>query len=177
VHSPTDSRTDEGEVEVQRLGRAGLAWRLAALAAGVYLVSYGTFLGNDVQWPFAPMSQFAFRVGRDDSIRSLYLQARTATGEIITVPLNPPSIGIGRAEVEGQLPRIQRDPTMLRELVDPYPRLHPGRPALTQVWLRQRVTILKDGRAAGVENRTVVGWPQNSPGGDPADGPVPGAIR
>jgi hypothetical protein len=150
--------------EVRRLGRVGLAWRMAALAIGFVLVVHGTVLGNDVQWPFAPMSQFAFRVGRDDSIRSLYLAARTVRGQDIVVPISPPSLGIGRAEVEGQLPAIQRDPQLLKDLIIPYPRLHPGAPALEQVWLRQRVTVLKNGRADGEYIQTLVGWPVDQRG-------------
>jgi hypothetical protein len=145
--------------DVRRVSPAGLVVRLAALAAGVVLVVHGTVWGNDVQWPFAPMSQFAFRVGTNDSIRSLYLSARDVQGHEFVVPLSPPSLGIGRAEVEGQLPAIQRDPALLKDLVEPYPRLHPGAPALEQVWLRQKVTVLHNGRADGEYLETLVGWP------------------
>jgi hypothetical protein len=166
VSSPTPPATDGGAVDppVRRLGRVGLIGRLAALALGTVLVVHGTVFGNDVQWPFAPMAQFAFRVGPDDSIRSLYLAARTVQGQDIVVPLSPPNLGIGRAEVEGQLPAIQRDPRLLKDLIEPYPRLHPGAPALAQVWLRERVTVLKNGRANGEYVETLVGWPVDQRG-------------
>ena len=160
--SPTDTNGDDAEPD-RKLGRIGLTWRIVAAVAGILLVAWGTFLGNDVYWPFAPMSQYAFRVGHDDSILSTYLQARTATGRLIVVPISPPSLDIARAEVEGQLPAIERDPTLLRDLIAPYARLHPGQPALTQAWLKQRVTVLHDGRAAGGYDQTLVGWPVNGP--------------
>jgi hypothetical protein len=158
---------------VRRVGPAGLTVRLAALAAGVVLVVHGTLWGNDVQWPFAPMSQFAFRVGTNDAIRSLYLSARDVRGREFVVPLSPPSLGIGRAEVEGQLPAIQRDPALLKDLIEPYPRLHPGAPALQQVWLRQKVTILHSGREDGEYLETLVGWPVDERG----RGPVQKSVR
>jgi hypothetical protein len=153
--------------DVRRVGRGGAAVRLAALAVGVVLVVHGTVLGNDVQWPFAPMSQFAFRVGTNDAIRSLYLSARDVDGQQFVVPLSPPNLGIGRAEVEGQLPAIQRDPELLKDLIEPYPRLHPGAPALKQVWLRQKVTILHHGRPDGEYLETLVGWPVDERGKGP----------
>jgi hypothetical protein len=173
ANRPTGSTAADGpDAEpVRRLGRVGLTWRIVAAVAGTLLVAWGTFLGNDVYWPFAPMSQFAFRVGHDDSILSTYLQARTVTGQLIVVPINTPSLDVGRAEVEGQLPAFQRDPTLLRDLIAPYGRLHPGKPALAQAWLKQRVTVLHDGRKAGVYDQTLVGWPVDGPlGRQPAVG-------
>lgn len=153
--------------DVRRVGRAGLIARVAALVVGTVLVVHGTIWGNDVQWPFAPMAQFAFRVGDNDAIRSLYLSARDVDGKQFVVPLSPPNLGIGRAEVEGQLPAIQRDPALLEDLIEPYPRLHPGAPALAQVWLRQKVTILHRGRADGEYLETLVGWPVDERGKGP----------
>jgi hypothetical protein len=144
---------------VDRLRRPALVWRTVALLAGSLLVTYGTLFGNDIDWPFAPMAQFAFRVGADDAIHSTFLQARTAGGDVITVPITPHNLGIARAEIEGQQQAIMRDPRLLRDLADAYARLHPDEPRLTQLWLRDRVTLLKNGRAAGVRVDTLVGWP------------------
>jgi hypothetical protein len=134
---------------------------LAALLLGTLLVVRGSVIGNDVEWPFAPMSQFAFRVGQNDAIRATFLQARTADGELKTVPITVPNLGLARAEIEGQQPRFVREPSMLADLAASYARLHPGEPALTQLWLNERVTALHNGRVAGVSVHTVVGWPVN----------------
>ena len=89
-----------------RLSRAGLAWRAAVTLAVVGLAVNGSVRGNDVQWPFAPMSQFAFKVDLDGQIRSTYVEADTTAGTTVRVPLTAGGVGLGRAEVEGQLPRL-----------------------------------------------------------------------
>ena len=146
---------------VRRLSRVSLAWRAGVLVAGVVLVVRGTLIGNDVDWPFGPMSQFAFRVGHNDAIHSTFLEARTARGDVIVVPLTPHNIGIARAEIEGQQPAIIRQPVLLSSLATSYHRIHPAEPALTQLWLRDRITVLRDGRADGQRIATLVGWPDN----------------
>lgn len=158
--APAPNRAAAGAPAPTRLGSRARAWRSLVTLAGTLLVAYGTLFGNDVHWPFAPMAQFAFRVGTDDAIRSTFLQARTTRGEVIVVPITPRNLGIGRAEIEGQQPAIIRDPSLLGELAADYARLHPGEPGLTQLWLRERVTVLKDGRAAGEYLDTLVGWPE-----------------
>jgi hypothetical protein len=148
---------------VRRLGRAPVAWRSAVLVLGTVLVIWGTVFGNDVDWPFGPMSQFAFRVGRDDAIRSTFLEARNARGEVMVVPITVHSLGIARAEIEGQQNAIIREPRLLGDLASSYHRLHPAEPELTQLWLNERVTVLRNGRAAGEHVDTLVGWPVNAP--------------
>ncbi len=146
---------------VQTLGRTSVAWRVAALLLGTVLIVRGSAIGNDIDWPFTPMSQFAFRVGQDDAIRATFLQARTADGEVKVLPITLPNFGLARAEIEGQQPRFIRDPSMLADLAASYARLHPGQPGLTQIWLNERVTLLRNGRAAGEQVQTLVGWPVN----------------
>lgn len=87
-----------------RLSRAGLAWRAAVTLAVVGLAVDGSVRGNDVQWPFAPMSQFAFGVDLDGQIRSTFVEADTTAGTTVRVPLTAGGVGLGRAE--GQLPRL-----------------------------------------------------------------------
>lgn len=156
---PPEQRSTEPPV--QTLGRASVAWRLAALLLGTVLVVRGSVIGNDVEWPFGPMSQFAFRVGQNDAIRATFLQARTADGEVKLVPITVSDLGLARAEIEGQQPSIIRNPSMLADLAASYARLHPGQPKLTQLWLNERVTVLRNGRAAGERVDTLVGWPAN----------------
>jgi hypothetical protein len=162
--SPSDTRVDPDPstpIEVELLSRASLIWRSAVLVAGTLLVIWGSVFGNDVHWPFGPMSQFAFRVGTNDAIHSTFLQARTARGDVIVVPITPKNLGIARAEIEGQQPAIIRDPQLLAALASAYHRIHPNEPVLEQLWLRDRVTVLHNGRAAGQHVVTLVGWPVN----------------
>lgn len=149
------------EVAVRRLGAASLAWRSVVLLIGVVLVVRGTLFRQDTDWPFAPMSQFAFRTGPNDAIHSTFLEARTTADQVIVIPITPKQVGIARAEIEGQLPNIVRKPSLLSDLADSYRRLHPGKPPLEQLWLRDRVTDLYKGRAVGEHIDPIVGWPAN----------------
>jgi hypothetical protein len=143
---------------VRRVGRLGLAWRLAALAAVVGLAGYGTGFGDDDMWPFAPMSQFAFRVDRDSEIRAVRVDALTTGGAEIRVSLSPAGIGMARAEIEGQLPRIVEDPSLLQNLALAQRRRHPGQPQFRRIYLREQVTTLRDGRAVGEHVETLATW-------------------
>lgn len=154
---------------MKRLASASVAWRLAVLATLTVLVTWGTVRGNDVDWPFAPMAQFAFRVGADDSIRSTFLQGGTADGAVYVVPMTSPTVGMGRAEVEGQIPAMQRDPRLLGELATAYRNLHPARPPLVRLWLRQDVVRLRQGRERGTRIDLLATWTAS---GAPA-APVP----
>jgi hypothetical protein len=148
-----------GADPVQRLGRGSLIWRSALLVAGTVLITLGTLVGSDHDWPFGPMSQYAFRAGPDDAIHSTFLQARTVQGDVIMVSLTPGNVGMRRAEVEGQHGAMQLHPALLGELATSYHRLHPDRPALEQLWLIDRVTTLHRGQVTGHSQRTIVAWP------------------
>jgi hypothetical protein len=143
---------------VARLSPISRLWRGGALLAGVVLVVHGTLFGNDVQWPFAPMSQFAFRIGHNDAIHSTFLQAKTEHGDVVRISLSPASVGMARAEVEGQLPNFERDPELLEGLAEGYEQQHPDAPRMVEWYLRDRVTDLEDGRVAGEHVVTLVTW-------------------
>lgn len=147
----------DGEAAV--LSRPALAWRLVALAAGVTLVCLGTARWDDDVWPFAPMSQFAFFVGPQSEIRSTRVDALTTQGVVVQVSLSPQGVGIGRAEIEGRLPSILRDPSLLQDLADRQRLLHPDDPQFVRLWLRQRVTKLDRGRPVGTPtDETLATW-------------------
>ena len=144
--------------DVRRLSGAGLAWRAATLAAGLALALYGSLVGTDDLWPFAPMTQFAFYVSPDGQIRAAYVEALTTEGRRVRVPLNARGVGIGRAEIEGQLSSIVRDPSRLQAIADAQRRLHPDRPQYRRLILHERVTILRDGRAVLVRDEVKASW-------------------
>lgn len=159
--------------EPRRLPAGSVAVRVAALLAVCGLAGYGTVRGNDDQWPFAPMSQFAFRVGPDDSIRSTYLLAWQADGQQVRVPLSTTGVGIGRAEIEGQLPDIERDPSLLGSVAVAARRLHPEWPAYVRLELRQQVTPLHRGRLGRPHDVVLATW---TPSGATSSSPS-GSIR
>ena len=147
----------------RRLTRAGLAWRCTALAAGTALALYGGVAGTDDLWPFSPMTQFAFHVSRDGEIRAVHVDAITTGGEQVQVPLNARGVGIARAELEGQLSRIVRDPSLLQSVAAAQRRLHPDQPQYRRIHLRETVTTLRDGRAVAVRVETRATWDVTPP--------------
>lgn len=123
-------------VGTRTLRPAGILWRLVVTGAVIVTVALGTFVGNDQWWPFAPMSQYAFSVRNDGVINSLSMDALTVDGEVVRVPLSKERIGIERAEIEGQAPRIQRHPALLQDIAVLHRRRLPHEPAYVTIWLR-----------------------------------------
>lgn len=142
----------------RRLTRPALLWRAAVTALVGLLAVYGTVLGNDDLWPFAPQSQFAFRIDPDGEIGAARLDALTADGTVVRVPLSVRVVGISRAEIEGQLPAIVADPSLLQGLAVAHRRLRPAEPRLVTLWLGRDVTDLEDGHVAGVRVERLAEW-------------------
>lgn len=149
---------DDPAVPVVRLGRAGRAWRTCALLAGVALALWGTVAANDDKWPFAPMSQFAFRTDPDGVVESTWIEAQTTEGRRVEVPLHSRGVGIGRAEIEGQLPQLIQDPSRLQAVADAWRRLHPDAPQYTRLWLHQTIYPLRGGAAQDPHVVTLAEW-------------------
>lgn len=158
---------------VRRLGPLALGWRLTVTVAVVVTAAAGTLVGNDDWWPFAPMSQYAFSVRNDGVINSLGMDALTVDGEVVRVPLSKEKIGIERAEVEGQAPRIIRDPEILQDIAVLHSRRLPREPAYRTIWLRNTQTRIRTGE---VVVTTLATWevrdplhpePTGIPGGAP----------
>ncbi len=145
------------------LSRTAIGWRVGVTALVVGLAVNGSVRGNDVQWPFAPMSQFAFGVNLDGDIRSTYVEAETTDGEIERVPLTVGGVGLGRAEVEGQLPRFVADPSLLQAIAVAAARRHPDRPRYTRLWLRQEVSDLRAGTVVSTSTLELATWTVRDP--------------
>jgi hypothetical protein len=125
------------------------------VAAGLL---YGSAYGTDDLFPFGPMVQFAFRTDPNGGIRSTFIDADTTTGQQVRVRLSPKGVGIGRAEIEGQLGKIKQDPSLLQSVAVAQRRLHPEEPQFTMLYLRQHVIDLVDGVKAGEYTETLVVW-------------------
>jgi hypothetical protein len=155
------------------LSRAGLAWRLLVSAVVVAAVALGTLVGDDEWWPFAPMSQYAFSVRNDGVVNSLTMDALTVDGDLVRVPLSKEQIGIERAEIEGQAPRIIRRPALLQDIAVLHARRLPREPRYAVIWLRNTSTQIGTGNATV---HTLATWhvvdpahprPSGIPGGAP----------
>ncbi|MEU4835600.1 hypothetical protein [Streptosporangium sp. NPDC023615] len=137
----------------------GRAVRLAAAGAVLALLGYGTVAGTDDLFPFGPMVQYAFSVPPDGEIRSLFMEADTAAGTRVEIPIEPYHVGIRRAELEGQLGRYIGDPSLLQELAEAHARLRPAEPRITGLHVITRVITLRDRRPARTHDVERVSWP------------------
>ncbi|MGH8834041.1 MAG: hypothetical protein ACRDWG_03445 [Actinomycetes bacterium] len=147
-----------GDVEVVRLGARARAWRLAATAAVLLALAYGTIWGTDRHFPFGPMVQFAFSVDPNGQIRSVYIEADTTTGDRVQVPLTAEGVGIPRAEIEGRLPAIESDPSLLQAIAVAQRRRHPDQPLYRRLYVMVDILQLKDRRPAGHEVNQLAVW-------------------
>ena len=144
--------------DVVRLSPRGRAWRLAAVALVLGALGYGTVWGTDDHFPFGPLTQYAFAADPDGSVPDLYIEAETALGTRERVVLSPQGAGIVRAEIEGQLDLIRRDPSRLQAVADAYHRLHPDAVRYVALHVRIRHVRLRGGVATGEETEHVASW-------------------
>ncbi|WP_157508867.1 hypothetical protein [Luteipulveratus halotolerans] len=144
-----------GETGLSRVGRA---WRVAVLLLVAGGVTAGTFGENDRSWPFAPMTQFAFKVDPNGQIHSLGIEADDTAGAHVEVPLGGGGIGLERAEIEGQASRIEAEPRRLQAIADMWASYAPDRPRLTRVHLVDTVSTLRDSKVVSTQRTTLASW-------------------
>jgi hypothetical protein len=144
--------------DVIRLPRGARRRRLAATAAALAALAYGTLWGTDDHFPFGPLTQFAFAADPNGTVADLYVEADTTAGTRVRVLLTPDGVGLGRAEVEGQLDDVRRDPSWLQGIADAQARLHPEQPRYTHVYVRIRHVQLRRGVPVGEHLENVADW-------------------
>jgi hypothetical protein len=137
---------------------AGRWWRGIVAGLGLTALVYGTIWGTDDDFPFGPMVQFAFSVDPNGEIRSTFIEADTTIGERVRVRLSAAGVGIARAEIEGELEKIRKDPSLLQGIAEAQRRRHPSGSQFTRLYLRVQVTRLLHGLAAGRHVETVAVW-------------------
>lgn len=146
--------------DVPRLGRRGRAWRatLAALLVVGYLA--GSLVGDDHWWPMGPWRMFSTSTSPDASVTVSAIQVQVAGDPTwVNTGLNPPNVGLNRAEVEGRQFQIEDDPAMLGTLAEAHARLHPADEPWTGVRLVRRSTVLEDRSPTGeTRERVVAEW-------------------
>jgi hypothetical protein len=146
-------------VGAHRLSRPGRLWRAAVTALALAALGYGSAYGGDDHFPMGPMTQFAFYVRSDGGeIQSHWLEADTVTGSHVKLSMGAAGAGLKRAEVEGQLGRFTREPSLLQGLADAQRRLHPGLPAYTRIYVIKQIRTLRKGRVVATRTLTLVTW-------------------
>ena len=131
----------------------------------------GTVLRNDQGWPFAPMSQFDFAVSPSDGeIHSRYLEAMTVDGERVHVDLSRGALGLGRAEIEGQLWSFRQQPSLMQAIAVLHARRAPEAARFAVVELMDDVRVVSGGVPGPVRTDVVVSWTVVDPA-DPVELP------
>lgn len=142
-----------------RLGTAARRRRGVATAIVGALLVGGSAVGSDDWFPLGPFRMFTNRAGPAGRVRVVHLVATDATGAVRT--LGSGDVGLRHAELEGQLDRIRADPALLAAVAGAYASVHPGRPPLVEIDVREEVRRVEGGRLADeVEERTVAEWEQ-----------------
>ncbi|MDP9394727.1 MAG: hypothetical protein M3Q27_10985 [Actinomycetota bacterium] len=142
-------------MEQAELTRAGRVTRLAVTAIVTVLLTAGTVWGDDDEFPFGPMRMFSTSSKPTGAISVASIEARTNDGTWFRAPLSPTTVGMNRAEVEGQIAKFERDPQLLGRLSAAHDRLRPQDEPWVAVRLLRISTVLENRRPVG-ERRTVL---------------------
>ena len=134
----------------------GRGLRLVATAAVLLTLLAGSAWGEDDHFPFGPFRMFSRTTKSTGRVTAARIEAVTADGEVVTI--GHERFGLRRAEVEGQLPRFEDDPELLRHLADAYDEFNPDGVELVGLRLVNDITRLADGRVTSRETRVVAEW-------------------
>lgn len=148
----TVARVSQG---TRTLSRTGTLVRGVATVTALAVLGVGQWRDTNDLFPFGSLSQYATARDMNGTVRSVFLQADTAGtdggagDERVRVPLDQHVVGVGRAEIEGQLSRIVADPSLLQGLAQAYAAMHPERPPLRRLHLMRSERRLRDGVVVG----------------------------
>jgi len=150
MESPRKQRRPEADqTDVRRLSATGVAVRIAGTVAALGVLAYGQVTDTNDLFPLGTLSQFATARDLNGTVRSTYLLADTATEDGRRIAMNDRTIGVARAEVEGQLQRILDNPELMQSLIDGYAALKPNREPVQTLYLMRSVQRLEDGYVVG----------------------------
>ena len=151
--TPRDGEDGDG---LLALPAAGRAWRVALVLLLGAMFLAGSVVGQDDWWPFSPWRMFSTSTPPSGAVVAMSIEMRTADGDWRRAPLNPRSVGLTRAEVEGRVPQLTERPEMLGTLARTHAELHPDDPAWTGVRVVRNESVLLDRRPTGEVRRTVI---------------------
>jgi hypothetical protein len=154
IGEPHAATSRLGTPQPRRLGVRARTWRIGIAGAAhvVLLVAQlvPTTWKNTNDWfPLGSLSQYAFAANPNGVVRSAFIIGTTADGHDVKVWLDQMGIGVGHAEIEGQLQRIVDDPELLAGVARAYAWRYPHRPPLATLTLKRSTKKLHDGRPTG----------------------------
>lgn len=144
---------DDPATEVVRSSRGARGRRLAAAGVVVALLTAGTLVGSDADFPFGPFRMYATRDDPNGAVVQAVVFARTADGGLHDVTDTPGAPR--RAELEGRLSLYEGDPALFARVAPAYRDAVPG---VVRVELVRREYRLSGGRRAGTVELPVAAW-------------------
>lgn len=161
VRPETDQAGTPAPVEATAdlLGPLGRWLRIAVVAAVMGLLTVGSLVGDDDAFPFGPLRMYSTATKPTGVIWSTAIEVRSANGPWHRAALNPTSVGLNRAEVEGRVPQIQATPALLGDLARAHHRLRPHAARWTALRVVRLSSVIVDRRPTGeVLRRTLAQW-------------------
>ena len=149
--SPTQKPSSGGESGGGSglLNAFGKSWRLLFALAVFGVLTTGQFVNTNDWFPLGTLSQYSYGRPLDTPTRSIGVLAINEDGEEVRVPLSTSGVGIGRAEVEGQVNLIIEDPSKLEALARAWHGLHPDKPQYTELTMIRVTRYVKNGIPTG----------------------------
>lgn len=145
---------------VRGLSRAGLTVRVFVAAAALVVLALGQLHHTDDYFPLGAVAMFAQARDPDGIVDDTCLEGRSA-GDSAShrIPFGAASVGVARSDLEGNLPRLRRDPAGLQQLADAYAERHPDEPPLEWIGVCVDRYRLHDGGPVGPpEHLVLVSW-------------------
>ena len=157
-------RTTQEPPDLIRLGRPAKALLATSLVLVSALFLAGTFVGGDDWWPFAPWKMYSTSTAPSGPVGSTRIEVHEdASREWTPASLHPDTVGLNRAEVEGRMPLIQEDPSVLGTLLESHSELLPDAPEWTAIRIVRSDVLLQDGRRTGeTRDTTLAVWPESA---------------
>lgn len=154
----TTGDLEDDAAAVIRAPRSTRVLRLAIVTIVFVLLGWGSWKADDDAFPVGPFVMFAFTTPPNGEVRSAAVEAVDTTGRRLPVVLEPEDVGLRRAEMEGQIPRVVAHPELLGALAAAHLRLRPNQPAWQQVDLVEHRVQLDHGRATNETTAVLATW-------------------
>lgn len=138
------------DVPTATLTATGRRVRLVTTVVVFGLLVAGTFVGTDHDFPFGPFRMYATSGRSTGAVRTAALKG---WWQGRPVAVRSESIGLRRAELEGQYPRFRRDPRMLAAVARAF---RSRRVRLDRLQLVEVVRRVVNGRRVGRSSHVVL---------------------
>ena len=127
----------------------------AVLILGFALLA-GTVWGDDDHFPLGPFRMYSTTNALDDVVNTVKLEGVDASGA--TLEIRTQDLGLRPAEVNGQVARFRRDPSLLRFLAASYARANPDEPRLVSLTLKYGLWQLRGGEPVSYSEEDIATW-------------------